>query len=144
VTIQDPTQVTSCRLVAPVRHLFSNNRSARMGLSHMQRVFLVENYQKFRSYLTCQNKFRVTLPDSSVPNKSTVFRMVNSFHGGRNCSPAGTVHETRGKGSANACIHRWTPWTFPTLDITFFSDFSVIYFLTRKCTGDGWLFDHPV
>jgi hypothetical protein len=29
--------------------------------------------------LTCQNEFRDTFPDSSVPNKSTVSRLVNRF-----------------------------------------------------------------
>jgi hypothetical protein len=42
-------------------------------------VFLVENYVSFRSYFTCQNEFRGTFPDVSVPKKSTVFRLVNRF-----------------------------------------------------------------
>jgi hypothetical protein len=31
------------------------------------------------SYLTCQSKFRDTFPDSPVPNKCTVSRLVNRF-----------------------------------------------------------------
>jgi hypothetical protein len=32
-----------------------------------------------RSYLTCQNEFRDTFPDSPVPKKSTITRLVNRF-----------------------------------------------------------------
>jgi hypothetical protein len=32
-----------------------------------------------RSYLICQNELRDTFPDSSVPNKSTISRLVNRF-----------------------------------------------------------------
>jgi hypothetical protein len=45
----------------------------------VQRVFIVEHYLASRSYLTCQNEFRDTFPDSPVPNKSTVSRLVNRF-----------------------------------------------------------------
>jgi hypothetical protein len=50
-----------------------------MSFSQVQRVFIVENYQASRSYATCQNDFRDTFPDSPVPNKSTVSRLVNRF-----------------------------------------------------------------
>jgi hypothetical protein len=50
-----------------------------MSLSQVQRVFIVENYLASRSYLTCQNEFRDTFPDSPVPNKSTISRLVNRF-----------------------------------------------------------------
>jgi hypothetical protein len=80
VTIQEPTQVTSCcNLLAPVRHLSFNSRSARMSFSQVQRVFIVEHYLASRSYLTYQNEFRDTLPDSPLPNKSTISRLVNRF-----------------------------------------------------------------
>jgi hypothetical protein len=80
VTIQDPTQVTSCcNLLAPVRQLSLNGRSARMSFTQVQRVFIVEHYLASRSYLTCQNEFRDTFIDSPVPNKSTVSRLVNRF-----------------------------------------------------------------
>jgi hypothetical protein len=73
-------QVTSCcNLLAPVRQLSSNSRSAKMSLSQVQRVFIVEHYLASRSYLTCQNEFRDTFPDSPVPNKSSLSRLVNRF-----------------------------------------------------------------
>jgi hypothetical protein len=79
--IQEPTQVTSCcNLLAPVRHLCFNSRSARMFFSQVQRVFIVEHYQASRCYLTCQNEIRDTFLDSPVPNKSTISRLVNRFH----------------------------------------------------------------
>jgi hypothetical protein len=53
--------------------------------------------------------------------------LVNRFRHCRNSSPGCIRHEEN-----SACMHRWTRWTFPTLDITFFfSDFNVIYFLTN-------------
>jgi hypothetical protein len=80
VTIQEPTQVTSCcNLLAPVHQLSSNSRSAMMSSSQVQRVFIVEHYLAARSYLTCQNEFRDTFTDSPVPNKSAIFRLVNRF-----------------------------------------------------------------
>jgi hypothetical protein len=50
-----------------------------MSFSQVQRVFVVEHYLASRPYLTCQNEFRDTFADSPVPNKSTVFRLVNRF-----------------------------------------------------------------
>jgi hypothetical protein len=50
-----------------------------MSFSQVQRVFIVEHYLTSHSYLTCQNEFRDTFPDSPVPNKSTVSRLVNRF-----------------------------------------------------------------
>jgi hypothetical protein len=49
-------------------------------------VFIVEHYLASRSYLTCQNEFRDTFPDSPVPNKSTISRLVNRFR------DTGTLH----------------------------------------------------
>jgi hypothetical protein len=78
VTIQIPTQVTSCcNLLVRVRQVSSNSRSARISFSQVQRVFILEHYLASPSYLTCQNEFRDTFPDSPVPNKSTVSRLVN-------------------------------------------------------------------
>jgi hypothetical protein len=48
-----------------------------MSFSQVQRVFIVEHYLASRSYFTCQNGFRDTFPDSPVPNKSTVSRLVS-------------------------------------------------------------------
>jgi hypothetical protein len=50
-----------------------------MSFSQVQRFFIVEHYLASRSYFTCQNEFRDTFPDSPVPNKSTVSRLVNRF-----------------------------------------------------------------
>jgi hypothetical protein len=50
-----------------------------MSLSQVQRVFIVEHYLASCSYLTCQNAFRVTFPDSPVPNKNTLSHLVNRF-----------------------------------------------------------------
>jgi hypothetical protein len=45
VTVQEPTQVTSCRnQLAPVRQLSFSIRSAMMSFSQVQRVFIVEHY----------------------------------------------------------------------------------------------------
>jgi hypothetical protein len=80
VTVQEPTQVTSCcNLLPPARRLSSNSRSARMSFSQLQRVFIVEHYLASRSYLTSQNEFRDTFPASPVPNKSTISRLLNRF-----------------------------------------------------------------
>jgi hypothetical protein len=43
----------------------------------VQQVFIVEHNMASRSYLTCQNAFRDAFPDSPVPNKSAVSRLVN-------------------------------------------------------------------
>jgi hypothetical protein len=88
VTIQEPTQVTSCyHVLAPVRQLSSNCRSARMSFWQVQQVFIVEHYLASRSYSTCQSEFRDTFPDSSASNKSTVSRLVNRFR------DTGTLHQ---------------------------------------------------
>jgi hypothetical protein len=58
-----------------------------MSFSQVQRVFIVENYLEFRSYLTCQNEFRDTFPDSPLPNKSTISRLVNRYR------DTGTLHQ---------------------------------------------------
>jgi hypothetical protein len=80
VTIEEPTQVTSCyNLLTPVRQLSSNSRSARMSFSQVQRVFIVEHYLESRSYLTFQNQWRDILPNSPVPNNSTLSLLVNRF-----------------------------------------------------------------
>jgi hypothetical protein len=61
----------------------------------VQRVFIVEHYLAYRSYLTCQNEFRDTFPDSPMPNKPTISRLVNRFR------DAGTLH--RVASGVNAC-----------------------------------------
>jgi hypothetical protein len=135
VTIQEPTQVTSCcNLLAPVRQLSFNSRSARMSFPQVQRVFIVEHYLTSRSYLTCHSEFRDTFPDSPVLNKSTISRLVNRFR------DTGTLHRVASnmRKIANAS-KRWMWLTFPTRNITlFFSEVNVIYFLTnRTCVRNG-------
>jgi hypothetical protein len=108
VTILEPTQVTSCcNLLVPVRQLSFNSRSARMSLSQVKWVFIVEHYLSSCSYLTCQNEFRDAFPNSPVPNRSTVSRLVNHF---RDTGTGCIKHEEKSE-----CMHRWTWWTFPTL-----------------------------
>jgi hypothetical protein len=73
-------KVTSCcNLLLPVCQLSFNSWSAKMSFSQVQRVFIVEHYLTSRSYLTCQNEFRDTFSDSSVPNILTVSHLVNCF-----------------------------------------------------------------
>jgi hypothetical protein len=54
--------------------------NARISFSQVQWVFIVKHYLASCSYLTCQNEFRVTFPDSPVPIKSTISCLVNCFH----------------------------------------------------------------
>jgi hypothetical protein len=76
----EPTQVMSCcNLLVPVCQLSSNSWSVRMSFSQVQRVFIVKHYLASCSYLTCQNEFRDIFPNSPVPDKSTVFHLVNCF-----------------------------------------------------------------
>jgi transposase len=44
-----------------------------------QRVFILEHYFSTRSCAECQNAFRNSFPDSVVPNKSTIQRLVERF-----------------------------------------------------------------
>jgi transposase len=50
-----------------------------MVFSQDQRVFILEYYFSTRSYAECQNAFRNSFPDSAVPNKSTIQRLVERF-----------------------------------------------------------------
>jgi hypothetical protein len=80
VTVQQPTQVTSCcNLLLLVRRLSFSSRSARTSFSQVQRVFIVEHCLSSRSYLNCQNSFRDTFSDPSVPNKPAECRLANRF-----------------------------------------------------------------
>jgi hypothetical protein len=141
VTIQAPMQVTSCcNLLVPVCQLSFNSRSTRMSFSQVQREFIVEHCMVPRSYLTCQNEFRDTFPDSPAPNKSTISRLVNRFR------DTGILHRVASnmRKRVNACIaERSGHFQHLTL---FFSDFSVIYFLTNKTCQEwvAWHFDHTV
>jgi transposase len=61
--------------VSRVRTLFVTRRF----YSQDQRVFILEHYFSTRSYAECQNAFRNSFPDSVVPNKSTIKRLVERF-----------------------------------------------------------------
>jgi hypothetical protein len=47
-----------------------------MVFSQDQRVFILEHYFSTLSYAGCQNAFRNSFPDSLVPSKSTIQRLV--------------------------------------------------------------------
>jgi hypothetical protein len=136
VTMQELTQVTSCcNQLAPVRQLSFNSRSARIYFLQMQRISIVEHCLASRSYLTCQNEFRDTFPDSRVPNKSTVSRLANRLRHYRNSSPGCIRHEEKSE-----CMHRWTRWTFPTLDIKLFFLFPcTLFFYKWNVSGMGFV-----
>jgi transposase len=51
----------------------------RCFFSQDQRVFILEHYFSTRSYAECQNAFINSFPDSVVPNKSTIQRLVERF-----------------------------------------------------------------
>jgi hypothetical protein len=71
-----------------------------MSFSQVQRVFIVEHYLASRSYVTCQNEFRDTVPDSPVPSKSTISHLVNRFR------DTGTLRQVASnmRKVVNACI----------------------------------------
>jgi hypothetical protein len=71
-----------------------------MSFSQVQRAFIAEHYLASRSFLTCQNEFRDTFPDSPVPNKSTISRLVNRYSG------TGTLYRVASdmRKKVNACI----------------------------------------
>jgi transposase len=50
-----------------------------MFFSQYQRVFILEHHFSTLSYAECQNAFRNSFPDSVVPNKSTIQRLVERF-----------------------------------------------------------------
>jgi transposase len=62
-------------ILSRVRTLFVT----RWFFSQDQRVFILEHYFSTRSYAECQNAFRNSFPDSVVPNKSTIQRLVERF-----------------------------------------------------------------
>jgi hypothetical protein len=97
VTIQEPTQVTSCCITCSRQSVSClSTVEVEQSSSQVQRVFIAEHYLASRSYFICQNKFTHAFPDSPVPNKSTISRLVNRFLHCRNSSG--------GKEWVNACI----------------------------------------
>jgi hypothetical protein len=126
VTIHDPTQVTSCcNLLAPVRQLSSNSRSPRMSFSQVEHVFIVEHYLASRSYLTCQNEFRDTFPDSPVPNIDNISSR-EPFPWHRNSSRVASNMRKRVDASI---AERGGHFQHFIQHCFLFSDFIVIYFL---------------
>jgi hypothetical protein len=91
-----------------------------MSFSQVQRVFIVENCLASRSYLTCQNEFRDTFPDSPVPNKATISRLVNRFR------DTETLHRVASnmRKRINACIAE-RGGHFQHLNIVFFVCFLI-------------------
>jgi hypothetical protein len=71
-----------------------------MSFSQVQLMFIVEHYLGTCSYLTCQNEFRDTFPNSPVPNKSTISHLVNCLY------DTGTLHWLASdmRKKVNACI----------------------------------------
>ena len=51
-----------------------------MVYSTEQRVFLIELYAKYSSYIKCRRKFQRKYPESDVPSKSMIERLVKKFH----------------------------------------------------------------
>jgi hypothetical protein len=146
VTIQEPMQVMPCcNPLAPVRQLSSDSRSVRMSFSQVQRVFIVEHYLASRSYLTWQNEFRDTFPDSPAPNKSTASRLVNSFR------DTGTLHRVASdmRKRVNACIAERGGHFQHFIQHFFFFVFWFqcnLYFDKWNMCQEwvAWLFDQPV
>jgi hypothetical protein len=63
-----------------------------MVFAQDQHVFILEHYFSTRSCAECQNVFRNSFPDSVVPNKSTIQRLVERF------SETGSIGEKRRSG----------------------------------------------
>jgi hypothetical protein len=79
--------------------------SARMSFSQVQWVFTVEHYLASCSYLTCQNEFRDTFPDSPVPNELTIPCLMNHFHDTGSAQKLFTgLHQTWGKEWIHASL----------------------------------------
>jgi hypothetical protein len=127
--------MSCCNLLALVCQLSFSSRSARMSFSQVQWVFIVKHYLASHSYLTCQNEFRVTFPDSSVANKSTISRLVNHFCCRRNSLSGCIKHE-----EMSECMHCLMWWTFPTLHKTLFFVFWFqcnLFLTNRTCVRNG-------
>jgi hypothetical protein len=141
VTIQEAKQVTSCcNLLAPVLQLSFNSRSARMSFSQVQQVFIVEHYLASRSYVTCQNEFRDSFPDSPVPNKPTISRLVNRFRDTGSVQDRNRFVASNMRKRVNACVAERGGHSQHLLNIVFFlfAGFIVIYVLTsRTCVRNG-------
>jgi hypothetical protein len=108
-----------------------------MSFSQVQRVFIVEHYLASRSYLPCQNEFKDTFPDSPVPNKSAISRLVNRVH------ETGSVQD-RNRSGRPSVLSDDVDISNTSYNIVFFSDFNVIYFLTNRTCVRNWLLDFSI
>jgi hypothetical protein len=120
-----------------------NSRSARMSFSQVQWVFIVKHYLASHSYLTCQNEFRDTFPDSPVPNKLTIshgepFLSLQKLFIG--------LHQTWEKECMHASLNV-VDISNTSYNIVFVSWFqcNLVFDKRNMCQEwDVWLFDHPV
>jgi hypothetical protein len=95
-----------------------------MVFSQDQRVFVIEHYFSTRSYAEYQNAFRNSLPDSVVPNKSTIQRLIERFretgsisekrHSGRPSALSNTDNDRRYQGTFTSVSKKIIKKTFPT------------------------------
>jgi hypothetical protein len=92
-------------------------------------MFIVKHYLASRSYLTFQNEFRDKFPNSPMPNKSTISRLVNRFR------DTGSM-QVRNRSGQPLVLSDDTKWggNFKHLieHCFLFSDFNIIYFLTNR------------
>ena len=51
-----------------------------MRYSAVQRIFICNTFMKKSSWRKCRRKFRRQFPDSSVPDKTTIYRLVKKFN----------------------------------------------------------------
>lgn len=59
--------------------MVSDDTKLKSHFSLEQRVFMVEEYFKFRSYVICATRFRERFPGCSPPQKPTIYRAVTRF-----------------------------------------------------------------
>lgn len=54
-------------------------KNVNMVLNNNERIFVVEEYLKTQSFLSCQEAFEVKFPGVSIPNKSSIYRLIKKF-----------------------------------------------------------------
>jgi hypothetical protein len=100
----------------------------------LQQTFIPEYCMASRSYSTCQNAFRDTLPDSPVPEKSTTSRLPNRFR------DTGTLHRVASNMTQRVNARIVERWHFQHLTQHFplFTYFNVNCCLrNRTCVRNG-------
>jgi hypothetical protein len=118
VTTQHPTQVTSCcNLLAPVGHLSTNSRSARMYAS--------PRATSVHCPALIAASFVINLILGHISRFSCAKEIENASSGEPfpwhwNCLQGCNRHVEKSEG-----MHRWTRWTFPALNIGFWFRISV-------------------